>query len=143
MKLALVSLLFISSLAQANSVTFRIQTTTGVMVDVTESALKEAYSVMIQLDYNNTFKNEDGSTSIVRPAILFAGQQHVVAKISDYGNESARGLCKLRGFATLVTTETGGDASGPTVSLREDGSPDVSHQGPDADLEPYFSITCR
>ena len=144
--LCLVSFVFSGALAQASPPpTYDIVTADGKTVKVTEAALQSTYSQMVKSAFNNTFDNEDGSTTIVRPAVMVAGQEHAVASIAGSNDDFASGLCKVKGFAALESSEGDGNAPapGPTVILNEDGTVSSTYEGAVGNVYAFRSITCR
>jgi hypothetical protein len=141
----LIAFLLGFSASAAPPVTYSIATVDGKTVQVTEAALKATYSAYVQSAVNTTYENEDGSTSIIRPSVMVAGEAHAVASIAGSNDDFAAGLCKVKGFAALESSEGDGNAPapGPTVILNEDGTVASTNEGPVGNVYAFRSITCR
>jgi hypothetical protein len=76
--------------------------------------------------FNQIFKNEDGSISIVNPRVTVNGRSYMVGYFSGQGNDSeinsANGFCKLKGYDHWVGMTGATEKDGPIVDLNADGT---------------------
>jgi hypothetical protein len=116
-----VGVLLASAAAHASEPTVALKTVDGKTVDVTETAVRNAYSSLLKGGaLNQVTENEDGSVSVINPRVQVAG---VATPVID---SSSGGLCALKGYGAVMartledlenTKKAIIDASGHVIGL--------------------------